>query len=75
MEVKLQESWPRCNDVPGQHPADAVERLLCRHIIKSIGLLTEKISSFLQPVKDDLGLKTVGVYSVHCECGLVCISK
>jgi hypothetical protein len=48
-----------------------INRVLARHNIKSVGLPPRKISSFLQPVKDDLGLKTPGVYSIPCECGQV----
>jgi hypothetical protein len=33
------------------------------------------IPHFLQPVKDNLGLKTPGVYSMSCECGQVYISQ
>jgi hypothetical protein len=43
--------------------------MLSRHNIKSVGLPPRKIASFLRPVKDDLGLKTPGVYSIPCECG------
>jgi hypothetical protein len=44
-----------------------LSRKLARHI-KSVGLPPRKISSFLRPVKDDLGLKTPSVYSIPCEC-------
>jgi hypothetical protein len=46
-----------------------------RHNIKSVGLPPKKIPSFLWPVKDDIGLKTTGVYSVPCKCGQVYISQ
>jgi hypothetical protein len=46
-----------------------ISRLLSRHNIKSVGLPPKKIPSFLWPVKNDLGLKTLGVYSMPCECG------
>jgi hypothetical protein len=52
-----------------------ISRLLARHDIKSVGLPPKKIPSFLQPVKDDLGLKTPDVYSVPCECGKVYIGQ
>jgi hypothetical protein len=42
---------------------------LAKHNSKSVGLPLRKISSFLHPVKDDLGLRTPGVYSISCECG------
>jgi hypothetical protein len=35
------------------------------------GLPPRKTSSFLWSVKDNLGLKKVGVYSIPCECGQV----
>ena len=34
-----------------------------RDNIKSVSLPSRQISSFLRPVKDDLGLRTAGVYS------------
>jgi hypothetical protein len=49
--------------------------MLSRHNIKSVGLPPRKIASFLQPVKDNLGLKTPGVYSIPCECGQVYIGE
>jgi hypothetical protein len=49
--------------------------MLSRHNIKSVGLPLRKISSFLRPLKDDLGLKTPGVYSIPCECGQVYIGQ
>jgi hypothetical protein len=39
--------------------------------IKLVGLSPKKISSFLRPVKDNLGLRTPGVYRILCECGKV----
>jgi hypothetical protein len=38
-------------------------RALFRHI-KSVGLPSRKISNFLRSVKDNLGLKTSGMYSI-----------
>jgi hypothetical protein len=32
-------------------------------------------SSYLPPVKDELGLKTPGIYSIPCECGKVYIGQ
>jgi hypothetical protein len=54
---------------------NCISRLLSRHNIKSVSLLLKKIPSFLRPVKDDLGLKTPGVYSAPCKCGQVCIGQ
>jgi hypothetical protein len=52
-----------------------LSRMLAKHKIKSVGLPSRKISSFLRPVKDDLGLRTPGVYSIPCECGWVYIGQ
>jgi hypothetical protein len=38
-------------------------------------ILPRKISSFLPPVKDELGLKTPGIYRIPCECGKVYIGQ
>jgi hypothetical protein len=46
-----------------------IGRVLSQHNIKSVGLPPRKISSFLQSVKNDLGLKTPRAYSIPCECG------
>jgi hypothetical protein len=46
-----------------------ISRVLARHNIKSVGLPHMKLSSLLRPVKDHLGLRTPGVYRIHCECG------
>jgi hypothetical protein len=48
-----------------------ISRVLSRHNIKSVGLPPKKVSGFLRPVKDNLGLKTQGVYRIPCECGKV----
>ena len=50
-------------------------RMLAKHI-KSVGLLPRKISSFLHPVKEDLGLRTPGVHSTLvsvARCTLDCL--
>jgi hypothetical protein len=49
--------------------------MLARHNIKSVGLPPRKISSFLHPVKDSLGLRTPGVYCIPCECGRMYIRQ
>jgi hypothetical protein len=46
--------------------------MLAKHNIKSVALPPRKISSYLPPVKDALGLKTPGIYKIPCECGKVC---
>ena len=49
--------------------------LLDKHKIKSIALPPRKISSYLPQVKDAVGLKTPGIYSISCECGKVYIGQ
>jgi hypothetical protein len=51
-----------------------IRKLLSRHNIKSVGLPLRKIPQFLL-VKDDLGLKTPGIYSVFCKHGRVYIGQ
>jgi hypothetical protein len=46
--------------------------MLAKHI-KSVGMPLRKISSFLHPVKNDVEVRTVEVYSIPCECGEVYI--
>jgi hypothetical protein len=49
--------------------------MLAKHNIKSIALSPRKIFSYLPPVKDALGLRTPGVYSIPCERGRVYIGQ
>jgi hypothetical protein len=49
-----------------------LSRTLAKHNTLCIGMLPRKISSFLHPVKDNLGL-TLAVCSISCECGQVYI--
>jgi hypothetical protein len=49
--------------------------MLAKHNFKSVALPPRKIPSYLPPVKDALGLRTPGVYSVPCECGRVYIGQ
>jgi hypothetical protein len=44
-----------------------ISKVLSRNNIKSVGLPPRKIHSFLRPVKDKLGLRTLGVYRIPCE--------
>jgi hypothetical protein len=46
-------------------------RLLPKHNIKTVGLPPRKVAVFLWPVKDDPGLKSLGVYNILYECGKV----
>jgi len=52
-----------------------LSRMLAKHNIKSVALPPRKILSYLPLVKDALGLRTLGVYSIPCECGRVCIGQ
>jgi hypothetical protein len=49
--------------------------MLAKHNIKSVALSPRKIFSHLPPVKDILGLRTPGIYSIPCECGRVYIGQ
>jgi len=49
--------------------------MLAKHNIKSVALPPRKIFSHLPPVKDALGLRTQGIYSIPCECGRVYIGQ
>jgi hypothetical protein len=52
-----------------------LSRMLAKHNIKSIPLPSKKISSYLPPVKDAMGLRTPRIYSIPCECGKVYIRQ
>jgi hypothetical protein len=52
-----------------------LSRMLAKHNIKSVALPPRKISSYLPPVKDAVGLKTPGIYRIPCECGKVYIGQ
>lgn len=52
-----------------------LSRMLAKHNINSIAIPPRKISSYLPTVKDAVGLKTPGVYSIPCECGKVYIGQ
>jgi hypothetical protein len=47
--------------------------MLAKHDIKSVAQPPRKIFSHLPPVKDALGLRTLGIYSIPCECSRVYI--
>jgi hypothetical protein len=49
--------------------------MLAKLNINSVALPPRKISSFLPPVKGELGLKTPGIYRIPCECGKVYIGQ
>jgi hypothetical protein len=48
--------------------------MLARHI-RSVALPPRKIFSYLPPVKDALGLRTPGIYSIPCECVKIYIGQ
>jgi hypothetical protein len=50
-------------------------RMMAKHNIKSVALPPRKIFSYFPPVKDTLGLRTPGIYSIPCECGRVYIGQ
>jgi hypothetical protein len=49
--------------------------MLAKHNIKIFTLPSRKICSYLPPVKDALGLRTPGIYSILCEWGKVYIGQ
>jgi hypothetical protein len=49
--------------------------MLAKHNIKIVALPPSKIYSYIPPVKDAVGLRTPGVYSIPCESGKVDLSK
>jgi hypothetical protein len=52
-----------------------LSRMLAKYNIKSIALPQKKISCYLPPYKEQLGLRTPGIYSIPCECGMVYIGQ
>jgi hypothetical protein len=52
---------------------NCISRVLTRHSIKTVSLQPREVTSFLWPMKDDLGLKTAGVCSISCKCGNIYI--
>jgi hypothetical protein len=52
-----------------------LSRMLAKYDIKSIALPPKKIASYLPPYKEQLGLRTPGIYSIPCECGMVYIGQ
>jgi len=52
-----------------------LSRMLAKHNIKSVTLPHRKISSYLPPFKEAIGLRTPGIYSIPCECGIVYIGQ
>ena len=48
---------------------------MAKHNIISVTLPPGKISSYFPTLKDALGLRTSGIYSISCECGRVYIGQ
>jgi hypothetical protein len=42
-------------------------RVVSKHIFKTVGLPQRKLSSFSWSIKNNLALKTLGIYSILCE--------
>jgi hypothetical protein len=51
-----------------------ISRVLSRHIM-SVGLNPKEVSTFLRPVNDNLGLRTLGVCRIPRECSKVNIEQ
>jgi len=51
-----------------------LSRMLAKYI-KCVAIPHRKITSYLPPVKDGIGLKTPGVYMIPCECGTVYVGQ
>jgi len=49
--------------------------MVAKQNIKCVVLPPRKISNLLRPAKDDLGLRTPGIYSIPCECGQLYIGQ
>jgi hypothetical protein len=56
-----------------QATSGRLSRMLAKHNISSVALPPRKIFSQLPPVKDAVGLRTLGIYSTPCECSRVYI--
>ena len=41
--------------------------MLAKHNVKIAGMPDKKISSFVRPVKDDLGMKIPSTYIIECK--------
>jgi len=52
-----------------------LSRMLSNYNIKSVALSPRKISNFLPPFKEALGLRIPGIYGIPCECGKVHVGQ
>jgi hypothetical protein len=55
--------------------SNKISRLLAQHKIKTVHIPAKKTTNMLRPVKDNVGLKTCGVYCIPCECGQVYVGQ
>lgn len=44
-------------------------------LAKFVGMQPTNISKIFHPVNDDLGINTLGAYSIPCECGQVYVGQ
>jgi hypothetical protein len=56
-------------------PTIALNRMLSKQNFKTAGIPCRKISSFLQPIQNDLAFETLGICSITCNCGKVYIEQ
>ena len=52
-----------------------LSRMLAKHKIKTVAIPHKKIANYLPPVKDEIGMRTPGIYRIPCECGCVYIGQ
>jgi hypothetical protein len=57
-----------------QSTSNKISRLLAKYI-RTIHVPAKKTCHMLRPVKDDPGLKLLGVYGIPCECGKTYIGQ
>jgi DNA-binding transcriptional MerR regulator len=58
-----------------QSMSSHLNRMLRKHDFRGINLPPKKIFKCLRPVKDNMGLKTAGVYCIPCKCGNVYVGQ
>jgi hypothetical protein len=58
-----------------QTTSGRLSRMLAKHNNKSVSLPPMRMYSYVPPVRNALGLRTLGVYSIPHECGQVYIGQ
>jgi hypothetical protein len=58
-----------------QATSNRISRLLAKHNMKTVHMPARNTINTLRSVKDNLGLRTPGVYCIPCECGKVHIGQ